>query len=209
MKPIKVSDNFATLTPGTRILAIKGETSSNDKDEVISTGPMAEGVIDEVLSGQAECFSVRFKGGIRVLLSVSDLTGPTSQYQILPGFGAAIEVVEKSISNTDVKLFRAVNGVPFICRPRLEGDSYGLNLMLIYKGEPVVEYYDARYAHTDFGQFISGYCLSTLTDHVDQGRGGLNLHGGEPDWTLDEESFVESFRWAKERIAARLLEDVR
>lgn len=63
------------------------------------------------------------------------------------------------------------------------GDNYGLNGTLTHKWErPLVEFYDTRHEHTDFGQFVSRYFLETLID----GEGGLNLQGGVPMWSINE-----------------------
>jgi len=60
---------------------------------------------------------------------------------------------------------------------------------------PVIEFYDLRYAGERFtpdGQFISRYNLETLTSHT----GGLDLHGSEPAWKIDEKEFSEIKSWA-------------
>lgn len=62
-----------------------------------------------------------------------------------------------------------------------QGDKYGLKDRLTHEGEePLVEFYDTRYEHTDLGQFVSRYFIDTLAD----GEGGLNLDGCEPEWTI-------------------------
>ena len=46
------------------------------------------------------------------------------------------------------------NKIPFLVRVVEQRDSYGLDNCLIHdKKEPLVEFYDARYNHTPFGQF--------------------------------------------------------
>jgi len=62
------------------------------------------------------------------------------------------------------------------------GDRYGLNdcLMLRAGEQPLVEFYDPRYLHTPFGQFVARYYLSTIRTH----GGPLCLDGGVPEWTL-------------------------
>ena len=62
-----------------------------------------------------------------------------------------------------------------------QGDKYGFNDGLVYDGyEPLVEFFDTRYEHTDLGQFVSRYYLYTLIG----GDGGLNLDGGVEDWYI-------------------------
>lgn len=75
------------------------------------------------------------------------------------------------------------NGVPFNSRIVKKGEKYGLDFCLTYdENEPLVEFYDARYPHTEFGQFVSRYYYSTLSK--DPGR-GINLDGGVDDWFVD------------------------
>ena len=63
------------------------------------------------------------------------------------------------------------NGVPFNARLILKGETYGLNDVLTHdKPEPLIEFYDARYMHTKFGQFVSRYYLSTIADVVAKGQ---------------------------------------
>ena len=62
-----------------------------------------------------------------------------------------------------------------------KGDTYGRNFCLTHdKDEPMIEFYDARYPHTEFGQFVSRYYVKTLRGHT----GGLILDGGIPEWTV-------------------------
>lgn len=64
-----------------------------------------------------------------------------------------------------------------------KGDKYGLNGCLTHdKGDPLVEFYDTRYKHTDFGQFVSRYYLSTLL----KSENGLCLQGDVPSWSVGE-----------------------
>lgn len=91
------------------------------------------------------------------------------------------------------KTFRvtAENGVPFVVRRVDAGDKYGLENCLTYPHKtdspaPLIEFYDARYPHTEFGQFVSRYNQSTL---MAKERGtGINLHGGVPQWQMDGKS---------------------
>ncbi len=59
-----------------------------------------------------------------------------------------------------------------------------------------VEFYDRRYPHTVHGQFTGGgYRLRPLLD--DPVRGGLNLHGGEPAWTIDADTWRLVDTWLR------------
>jgi hypothetical protein len=44
----------------------------------------------------------------------------------------------------------------------------------------MVEFYDSRYPHTEYGQFVSRYYVSTLIDH----NCDLTLDGGVPEWSV-------------------------
>jgi len=73
--------------------------------------------------------------------------------------------------------------VPINVRVVHPGDPYGMANLLTNDGdEAMVEFYDARYPHTDHGQFVSRYTLSTLNG---LGRGnGLMLDTGDPEWSV-------------------------
>lgn len=62
------------------------------------------------------------------------------------------------------------------------GDAYGLNDSITHQGEPLVEFYDARYPITERGQFVQRYYISTL---LDRPHCGLTLDAGVPSWSLD------------------------
>lgn len=88
------------------------------------------------------------------------------------------------------------NGIPFNIKLVNEGEQYGLNNRLTHdKEDPLVEFYDARFPHTDLGQFVTRYSLSTLTE--DGKKGGLNLQGGIPDWYVSEEAMNQVRDWLK------------
>lgn len=78
--------------------------------------------------------------------------------------------------------FTAANGVPFRAVLILSEEDYTFPLGE-YR-EPLVEFYDQRYPHTEHGQFVSRYYYSTLYGHT----GGLCLYGGVPAWEVDERS---------------------
>lgn len=83
------------------------------------------------------------------------------------------------------------------------GDRYGLDDCYT-ADEPMVEFYDARYAMTSQarfcpqGQFVARYYLSTLIESLpDSGKHpGLSLQGDVPRWTLSGYNVVEVIRWA-------------
>lgn len=80
-----------------------------------------------------------------------------------------------------------------------KGDKYGRDFCLTHNEEkPLVEFYDSRYPHTEFGQFVSRYYVETILGEDKWGRaeGGLCLDGGNADvWTVSERhmDIVRSF----------------
>ena len=71
------------------------------------------------------------------------------------------------------------------------GDKYGRDFCLTHdQQKPLVEFYDSRYPHTEFGQFVSRYYVETILGEDKWGRaeGGLCLDGGNADsWTVSAE----------------------
>jgi hypothetical protein len=68
-----------------------------------------------------------------------------------------------------------------------KGEKYGLNFCLTHnQDKPLVEFYDARYPHTEYGQFVSRYYVETILGDDGYGpkSGGLSLDGGIPEWTV-------------------------
>ena len=62
-----------------------------------------------------------------------------------------------------------------------KGDTYGRDFCLTHdKEDALIEFYDSRYPHTEFGQFVSRYYVKTLRGHTN----GLSLDGGIPEWTV-------------------------
>lgn len=85
-------------------------------------------------------------------------------------------------------------GLKFNVRIVQQGDKYGLNNCLTHEQkEPLVEFYDTRYPHTEFGQFVSRYNMSTLLERPS--NVGLDLYGGVPDWKIDTEAMKEVTNW--------------
>ncbi len=81
------------------------------------------------------------------------------------------------------------------------GDAYGLDDVLTNDGEAMVEFYDARYPHTEHGQFVSRYRLSTLNGH-DPGT-GIDLDGGIPDWSVTGDNCDTAIAFANAEVAMR------
>lgn len=76
-----------------------------------------------------------------------------------------------------------------------KGEKYGRDFCLTHDGDkPMVEFYDARYPHTEFGQFVSRYYVETILGDGNK-KTGLNLDGGVPEWTVSAEDMatVRSF----------------
>ena len=68
-----------------------------------------------------------------------------------------------------------------------KGDKYGREFCLTHdEDKPLVEFYDSRYPHTEYGQFVTRYYVETIlgTDRYGRGTGGLMLDGGVPSWTV-------------------------
>lgn len=83
------------------------------------------------------------------------------------------------------------------------GDKYGRDFCLTHDKEdqPLVEFYDSRHPHTEFGQFVSRYYVETIlgTDRYGSGTGGLCLDGGNRDqWTVREEDMNTVRKYLKE-----------
>jgi len=81
------------------------------------------------------------------------------------------------------------------------GDAYGLDDVLINDGEAMVEFYDARYPHTEHGQFVSRYRLSTLNGHAP--GTGIDLDGGVPDWSVTGDNCDTAIAFANVEVAER------
>jgi hypothetical protein len=88
-------------------------------------------------------------------------------------------------------------GIPFNVRLIKKGDKYGRSNRLTHdEEEPLVEFYDARYINTDFGQlgqFVSRYYLSTIMEHEEDC--GLILEGGVADWVISAENVEQVKQW--------------
>lgn len=93
----------------------------------------------------------------------------------------------------DAVLFKADK---FNVRIVSRGDKYGLNFALTHNEDmPLVEFYDSRYMHTEYGQFVSRYYLDTIINH-DEGL-GLSLDAGVTAWTVPAEAMSELIKTLK------------
>jgi hypothetical protein len=73
----------------------------------------------------------------------------------------------------------AANGVPFT---------------VVYEPEGrLVTFYDSRHMQTEHGQKVSQYRVGDILSVT----GGLNLYGGEPDWTVDADTMVTIVGWLR------------
>lgn len=76
------------------------------------------------------------------------------------------------------------------------GEKYGREFCLTHdEDKPMVEFYDRRYSHTQYGQFVSRYYVGTLLGldgfYGGEPTGGLCLDGGNPNsWTVSAEDMV-------------------
>jgi len=74
------------------------------------------------------------------------------------------------------------------------GDKYGRDMCLTNDKAPMVEFYDSRYPHTEYGQFVSRYYISTILSQDSRGgkySNGLCLDGRVPAWLVSAEDMVE------------------
>jgi len=83
-----------------------------------------------------------------------------------------------------------------------KGEKYGRDFCLTHEEDkPLVEFYDSRYPHTEFGQFVSRYYVETILgeDKWGSGEGGLCLDGGNADsWTVSAEDMDTVRNYLKE-----------
>ena len=95
----------------------------------------------------------------------------------------------KSSKSQTYQIITNDKGKKFLIRVVHKGDRYGRNDVLTHKDEygigPMIEFYDQTYRDPDFGsrgQFVSRYYADTLATGR---RGGISLHGGVPEWSVD------------------------
>lgn len=92
-------------------------------------------------------------------------------------------------------VFSTDTGLRFNIRIVDEGDKYGLDFCQTYEpgsrgfeqGNPFVEFYDSRYPHTEYGQFVTRY----HADQIQSLSSGLDLMVGDNHWKLCAESMTQ------------------
>ena len=80
------------------------------------------------------------------------------------------------------------------------GDNYGLNMCLLNVKAPMVEFYDSRYPHTQYGQFVSRYYISTILSQDNRGgeySNGLCLDGRVAAWHVSAEDMQQVITFLK------------
>lgn len=88
-------------------------------------------------------------------------------------------------------------GVPFNVRIVKKDENYGMSNSLTHTDDdPLVEFYDARYPFTEFGQFVSRYFASTLLKH----NNGLCLDGYVPTWYITDKNMEDVKTFIKNNI---------
>ncbi len=103
----------------------------------------------------------------------------------------------------------------FLAKVVWVGDRYGRNKVLTHTGkgdsfnEPMIEVYDMTYAgkpgFDPEGQFVSRYYSSTLM----KGRGGINMHGGVPEWTIGDAAGEKLRKFARDAYGTYTQRDPR
>lgn len=81
-----------------------------------------------------------------------------------------------------------INNVPFTVLLVDEGDRYG----------KVVKFYDSRYPHGNYGQFVTEYYASTLLEGED--GFGLSLYADVRDWFIDSKNMDYLRQWIREHL---------
>lgn len=92
-------------------------------------------------------------------------------------------------------------GIPLAVKILRKGDTYGLKGCLVHEEDkPLVEFYDARHAGKEGfdaeGQFVSRYYVETI---LERPHGGLDLHGGEPQWKVCDDDMALVRLWLRQR----------
>ena len=104
-----------------------------------------------------------------------------------------------------ISILNQETDIPFIIRLIEKGDNYGLDFCLTHNEEKnLVEFYDARYPHTQItkdisGQFTGGryYVETLLEDENKLSKNGLCLHGGVDRWNVDSNTMKQVFELIK------------
>lgn len=87
--------------------------------------------------------------------------------------------------------------VAWVCRVVEQFDRYGRGFELVHdKEKPLIEFYDARYPFTEYGQFVGRYYLDSLASNEDSGV-GLLLDDRIPSWRISGASLRQCLIWAR------------
>jgi len=104
------------------------------------------------------------------------------------------------------QIFTDKNNRSYTVRIVPQGGKYGRNFCLTHdKAEPMIEFYDVRYAHdhdvdgTVLGQFVSRYYLTTLLGAA-IGNRGIQLNGGIPEWNIAANAITAIAQWANDNV---------
>ena len=85
-------------------------------------------------------------------------------------------------------------GVAFNVRIVNKGGNYGRDFCLTHESpDPLVEFYDSTGGGSVHGHKVSSYYASTL--QKSRHRGGINLDGGNPGWTIDTKTHHLVMLW--------------
>lgn len=103
----------------------------------------------------------------------------------------------------DVLVIPAKSKITFVVRVVRKGDKYGKDWTLHHDSDELkVEFYDTRYSHSSWGQFVCRYYVASVIgrnhDKVETGK-GLMLDGSVPDWNIDGETMDKIRVWIKQR----------
>lgn len=120
---------------------------------------------------------------------------------------------ENKIDDQNAKGFHdSLRSIVFTARLVFEGDTYGPG-EIVHDGEPMIEFFDQRYKHTDYGQFVSRYYTETLFGSNNptymRRHEGLCLDGSVNCWNLSERTMLAVSKWSAERFEDRLTDTSR
>ena len=79
----------------------------------------------------------------------------------------------------NLSIVNADNNITFNIVIVEKGEAYGLNNCLIAENT-LVEFYDSRYNHSEYGQFVARYNLDTIKNY--NTFYGLRLNTGSENW---------------------------
>lgn len=96
------------------------------------------------------------------------------------------------------------SGIPFRTVIIEQGDKYGLNNVLTNNNrDPIIQFFDRRFNHSENGQFISSYYMHTLLNH--NPNNGLCLQGGVLDWNISMTGMALVVNWLEDFAAANYI----